>query len=204
MVGQALGPGPASSGWRVIFKGVRYFLRRGHPAVNAILLVESGSRELLESAIVPMRRTWGPGINIDLVTCYGGLPRGFEAQTTRVYHVGDYRGREGRGRLYRALAQNRYTIVGVVCSEQPLMTKWKWALALRIPAKILIINENGDYFPLEFHERANIWRFAVSRAGLGGAGAVRTLARALSFPFTLLYLLLYATTVHTRRALRRG
>jgi hypothetical protein len=31
---------------------------------------------------------------------------------------------------------------------------------------------------------------------------VRTLARALSFPFTLMYLLLYATVVHARRALR--
>jgi hypothetical protein len=35
-------------------------------------------------------------------------------------------------------------------------------------------------------------------------GAVRTLARTFSFPFTLAYLLLYATIVHTRRALRGG
>jgi hypothetical protein len=183
---------------------VRYFLRRGHPAVTSILLVESGSRELLERAIVPLRGTWGPEIYIDLVTCYGGLPQGFEPETTRVYHVGNYRGKEGRRRLYRLLAQNRYTIVGIVCSEQPLMTKWKWALALRLPAKVLIINENGDYFPLERHEWVNLWRLVHSRAGLGGAGAVRTVARVVSFPFTLLYLLLYATTVHTRRALRRG
>jgi thiosulfate reductase cytochrome b subunit len=42
------------------------------------------------------------------------------------------------------------------------------------------------------------------RAGLAGAGAVRTLARFFLFPFTLLYLLLYATTVHFRRVLRGG
>jgi hypothetical protein len=42
------------------------------------------------------------------------------------------------------------------------------------------------------------------RAGLAGAGAVRTLARAISFPFTLFYLLLYASVVHARRGLRKG
>ena len=26
------------------------------------------------------------------------------------------------------------------------MTKWKWLIALRIPAKVFIVNENGDYF----------------------------------------------------------
>ena len=48
-----------------------------------------------------------------------------------------------------------------------------------------------------------IRRFALLRSGLAGAGAVRTLARLFSFPFTLLYLLLYAMAVHVRRALHR-
>jgi len=47
-----------------------------------------------------------------------------------------------------------------------------------------------------------IRQFVLLRSGLAGAGAVRTLARLFLFPFTLLYLLLYATTVHARRALR--
>ena len=172
--------------------------------MGSILLVESGSRELLERAIAPLRRTWGDDIYIDLVTCYAGFPRGFAAETTRVYHVGEYRGWEGRRGLYRQLAQNHYALVGIVCSAQPLMTKWKWALGVRIPAKIFIINENGDYFPLEISQWANLWRLILIRAGLDDGGAARTLARVISFPFTLLYLLLYATTVHTRRALRRG
>ena len=172
--------------------------------MRSILLVESGSRELLERVIVHLRRAWGEEIFVDLVTCYGSLPRGFLPETTRVYQVSDYRGRPGRRRLYQQLAQNHYTIVGIVCSGQPLMTKWKLALAARIPAKILIINENADYFPFEIRQWGNLWLLAQMRAGLAGAGAVRTLARVISFPFTLLYLLLYATTVHTRRALRRG
>ena len=84
------------------------------------------------------------------------------------------------------------------------MTKWKWMLALRLPAKIFIINENADYFWLDRTHAATIWDFVLLRAGLAGSGAVRTLARLISFPFTFLYLLLYAVTVHTRRALRGG
>ena len=51
---------------------------------------------------------------------------------------------------------------------------------------------------------ARIRQFVLFRSGLAGSGAVRTLARLISFPFTLLYLLLYATSAHARRALRRS
>ena len=27
-----------------------------------------------------------------------------------------------------------------------MLLKWKWAIALRLPAKVFLINENGDYF----------------------------------------------------------
>ena len=189
---------------RLYSKLVRYFLTQGHPPVDAILLVESGSRELLERVIGPLRQTWGDDVFIDLVTCYSGLPQGFRPETTRVYRVADYQGRAARRKLYRQLTANQYGLTGIICSDQPLMTKWKWAVAMRLPAKVLIINENADYFALDRHHWSTLLRFVLSRTGLGGAGAVRTLARLFSFPFTLAYLLLYATTVHTRRALRKG
>lgn len=174
------------------------------PEATSILLVESGSRGLLEGLIPSLRETWGDEIFIDLVTCFAKLPQGFQPENTRMYRVSNYRGREGRGRLYRELAQNRYSLLGIICSGEPLMTKWKWVLALRIPAKIFVINENGDYFWLDRGHLPTISEFVFFRSGLAGAGAVRTLARAISFPFTFLYLLIYATTVHARRALRRG
>ena len=201
------------AGWRVpetapprgaIFKTVRYFLSRRLPEPGAILLVESGSRGLLERLIPSLRATWGDEIPIDLVTCYPTLPRGFRAATTRLYPVTEYRGRRGRGSLYRQLAANRYTLLGMICSDEPLMTKWKWSLALRLPAKVFVINENGDYFWLDRGHWGPLWEFVLYRSGLAGAGAVRTLARIVSFPFTLAYLLLYATAVHTRRLLRGG
>jgi hypothetical protein len=84
------------------------------------------------------------------------------------------------------------------------MAKWKWVLASRIPAKLFIINENGDYFWFDRLHLGAIRQFVLFRSGLAGSGAVRTLVRLISFPFTLLYLLLYATSVHTLRALRRN
>ena len=183
---------------------MRYFLTGRLPKVTSILLVESGSRGLIEGLIPGLRQSWGEEISIDLVTCYSTLPKGFEARNTRVYRVGDYRGRAGRGRLYRELARNRYALLGIICSGEVVMAKWKWSLCLRIPAKIFIINENGDYFWLDRMHLGTVRRFVLFRSGLAGSGAVRTLVRLISFPFTLLYLILYATSAHARRALRRS
>ena len=187
---------------RVIVKGVRYFLSRRIPPADAILLVESGSRSVLEGVIPSLLQTWGEEVNLDLVTCYSRVPAGLPEGRSRVYRTTDYRGRAGRGQLYRELEKNRYALIGILCSGEPIMTKWKWALAARLRAKIFIINENGDYFWLDRGHLEPIRVFVLERAGLAGAGAVRTLARVVSFPFMLLYLLLYAAAVHTRRALR--
>jgi hypothetical protein len=182
---------------------VRYLFTGRQPEVRAILLVESGSRGILERMLPPLRQSWGKGARIDLVTCFATLPQGFPPET-RLYRVADYRGAEGRGKLYRELAANAYSHAGIVCSAEPLMTKWKWMLAFRLPAKIFMINENADYFWLDEAHFSNIWAFVLLRTGLAGSGAVRILTRLISFPFTFLYLLLYATTVHARRALRKG
>lgn len=177
---------------------MRYFLRRRQPPVSRILLVESGSRHLVERVLPGLRRTYGEPIPIDLVTCYTGAPAGIHA----VHRVTDHSGPDGRRKLYRTLAANRYSIMGIVCSAEPIMTKWKWALAARLPAKIFVINENADYFWLDRGHWRAILHFALFRAGLTGAGAARTLGRLLVFPFTLAYLLLYASAVHIRRAWR--
>ena len=183
---------------------MRYFLTGRHPEVNSILLVESGSRGLVEGVIGGLRKTWGESVWIDLVTCYASLPKGFEPHNTRVYRVGDYRGSGARSRLYAELKRNQYGLVGIICSGEIVMAKWKWVLALRLPAKVFIINENCDYFWLDRLHLEPLRQFVLFRSGLAGSGAVRILVRLIAFPFTLLYLLLYATSAHARRALRRG
>jgi hypothetical protein len=159
---------------------VRYFLRRRQPQVARILLVESGSRHLIEHVLPGLRRTYGERIPIDLATCFAGAPEGIGA----VHRVTDHRGPDGRRKLYRALAAKRRMA--------------------RLPVKVFVINENGDYFWLDRGHWRAILHFALFRAGLTGSGATRTLGRLLVFPFTLSYLLLYASTVHIRRAWRKG
>jgi hypothetical protein len=182
---------------------MRYVLSRAEPQGTRILLIESGSRSLMESTVPLLLDTWAGDYQMDLVTCYGGIPASLPADT-RVFRVHDYPTPERRQDLIRELRSRDYAYMGLICSAEPIMTKWKWLLALRVPAKAFIINENGDYFWLNRENHAVVREFALVRAGLSGAGAGRTLARLAVFPFAVIYLLLYALSAHARRALRRG
>jgi hypothetical protein len=180
---------------------VRYFFGRRNPPVERVLLVESGSRSIAEGVLPRIRNVFGSHVRVDLVTCYPDLPAGFPPET-RVFRVSEYAGRTGRRRLYRELRALGYSAAALVCSAEPIMTKWKWALAARLPVKLVIINENSDFFWFDYDRRGVIVQFALVRSGLAGAGAVRTAARFLAFPFALVFLLIYAAVIHSRRALR--
>ena len=178
---------------------MRYFFRQRIPSAGRVLLVESGSRHLVELLLERWRASGEYAGRIDLVTCYAGAPRWFDETAGKVYQVSNYAGRAGRGRLYRELKQRGYSIGVLVCSGEPIMTKWKWMLAGRLPVKVLIVNENADYFWLDYSNWRTIRQIMLSRSGLSGAGAVRTTAGILLFPFTLAYLLVYTAFVHLRR-----
>lgn len=181
---------------------MRYFFRRKIPPFTRVLLVESGSRQLMEDLLPGLYSLYGDRMQLDLVTCYAGAPKGFRA-SGRVYRVTDYPDGDTRARFFREMKANAYTVSGIICSAEPIMTKWKWALALRLPAKVFVLNENGDYFWLDSAHLKNIRHFIAFRSGLAGAGAVPAIGRILLFPFALLYLLLYAAAVHTLRWSRK-
>lgn len=164
-----------------------------------MLLVESGSRHLIEKVMGSFRTVYGDDFEIDLVTCYQGEPEGF---TGRVWRVADYDGGAGRAKLWQEIAARDYPIAGLVCSAEPIMTKWKWWLAAKLRSKLFIINENGDYFWLDRAHWRLVLEFVLYRAGLTGTAAVPAIARLVFFPLTLAYLILYAATVHLRRRLR--
>ena len=183
---------------------MRFFFRRRIPEFQRVLLVESGPRHLSERLLPLLRRNHGEHIAVDLVTCYAGLPAGFPPEPeTAVFYTGNYRGRAGLRRLFAELRARKYPILGIICSDDPILAKWKWVIAARLPAKLFVINENCDYFWVDYSNWRIIRQFLLIRAGLSGPGAVRTLTRLALFPFTLLYLLLYAAAVHLRRACRR-
>jgi hypothetical protein len=181
---------------------LRYFLSRHIPQFKRVLLVESGSRSLIEPLIPGLYQTGGAGTTIDLVTCFGGAPDALNHETSVVFRVGDYGGAAGREKLLLELLPRGYDIMGIICSAEPVMTKWKWWLAAKVPAKVFILNENGDYFWLDCSQWRIIIHFALFRAGLTGAGAVPALMRLLFFPFTFAYLVSFAAWVHLKRAVR--
>ena len=179
---------------------MRYFFRRRIPEPSRILLVESGSRHITDNVMPRMRRQFGDAAPIDLLTCFPEKPAGMAC----VFNVNDYPGRKGRLALLRRLRQSGYAIGAIMCANEPVLKTWKWVLAAALPVKLLVINENGDWFWLDRAHWSHVSRLVKYRAGLADAGIVRALARLIVFPFTLAYLLLYAAAAHFRRALYRG
>ncbi len=190
-------PPPAE---RVYNSLLRYFFSRRTPALTRVLLVESGSRAILNRVIPILRRLGGGQMEIDLVTCFPGVPEGFDGH---VHRVADYAGTEARQRLYRELARRDYALIGIICSGEPIMTKWKWMLAARLRSKLLVMNENADFFWADWGHWRNAASLALYRMGMTGGAAAAAWARLVLFPLTLTYLLLFAGTVHFQRTLRR-
>ena len=182
---------------------MRYLLHNGIPEPSRILLVESGARRITE-VVIPRIRTQFGDVAIDLVTCFLDTPNALAQSSARIYNVNHYPGWVRRLRLVGKLVGQRYLVAGILCSGERTLGKWKWIFAVALPAKVMVINENADYFWLDRNHWPNIRQFLKHRAGLANAGIVRALARIVVFPFTLFYLLLYATAVHFRRALYRG
>ena len=182
---------------------MRGILRTNIPKFRRVLLIESGSRDLLEALIPGIYKNHGAGTVVDVVTCYAGEPKGLAATST-VFRLVDFGGAEGRGRLLAELKKQGYNVLGMICSGEIIMSRWKWYLACHVPAKAFILNENGDYFWLDRAHTSLIWHFMLFRLGLAGAAAVPTLLRLLTFPFTLLYLLGFAAVVNLRRRTRIG
>ncbi len=180
---------------------MRYFRRQWIPPFLRVLLIESGSRSLIEQVLPGIYKNYGIDTPVDVVTCFAGVPGALNQQNGKVYWVTDY-GPQDRQKLLSELLDRKYTIVGVVCSAEPIMTKWKWWLVYKIPAKVFILNENGDYFWIHAANWRTILHFGLFRIGLTGAGAVHTFARLLLFPFTLGYLIAFAGWVHLKRRIR--
>jgi len=151
---------------------LRYFLNRPADSRNAILLVESGSRGLLEKIVPSLRQTWGSGRPHRPGHLLFQPPARLSPEThARPIASADYRGRHGRHRLTGNSPGTAIPCLGIVCSEEPVMTKWKWVLALRIPAKVFIVNENGDYFWFDRQHLGVIRHFVALRLRPGGRGS---------------------------------
>lgn len=180
---------------------MRLFFTRNTPPFKKLLLIESGSRNILDGLIPGLREIYGDKLKIDLITCFAGTPEGLP-HDAQVFRVWDYPDTAAREKLVQQLKATQYTVGGIICSGEPLMTKWKWWLLYQMPMKFFVLNENGDYYWFDYSNWRTMLHFALFRAGLTGADAATTITRLLLFPFTLTYLLLYAAVVHLRRKVR--
>jgi len=178
---------------------LRHIFTRAIPPFTRVLLVESGSRAVFDRLIPQFNDIYGDAMELDLVTCHENTPLGFHG---RVYRVQDYSGPAARGRLYKELRAREYTVVGILCSNEAIMTKWKWMLAARLPAKLFVINEFAGFLFVDHGHWQNILEFLRVRLGLSGSAIAPALGRLLLFPFSLAFLLLFAAVVHTRRRIR--
>jgi hypothetical protein len=182
---------------------LRYFFDINEfPQRGPVLLIESGTRELLEKSIPVIRTFWGKTPPpIDVFTCFRGIPEGLP-DDVQVYRVRDYQGVE-RKNLLRELKGRGYSVVAIVCSGEAILERWKWLLAASIPAKILIINESGDCFWCDRENWSAIREFILSRSGVTGATVLRSILQIAALPITFPFLLLFAAGAHSVRAFNR-
>lgn len=166
-----------------------------------MLLVESGSRRLIES-ILPGLYNQPVNQRVDLITCFSGAPGNFDPSRGEIIRTQDHRGRAARRRLFAMLRRRGYDVVGIVCSDEAVLARWKWALAWQVPAKVFVLNENCDYFWFDYSQARTMLHFLLFRLGLTGVEGAATVGRLLFAPFVLLYLLAFAAYIHLRRAIR--
>jgi hypothetical protein len=179
---------------------VRRFLVRAQPSFERILLIESGPRESGDKAL---RFLYGVkrAAQIDLLTCFSTAPDSFDAARGCVYSVHDREVVANRSRFIGKLARNPYTLVAVLCTGSPILQRWKWAIALRTSARLILMNEEANYFT------ADVWNLETARLMLlkrlsDRATALAGLSGLLSWifaSFTVGYLCLYTGMVHLRR-----
>lgn len=180
---------------------MRLFLRPAGVVMERVLLVESGSRAIAERFLTHLYATH-PAHRVDVLTCYAGAPSSFDATRGSVISIHNAAEFAGRLQLIAGLARNGYNVVSVLCSGESIMTRWKWTVALRVPAKLLIVNENVDYFWFDCGNMSNMRAMLKHRFGVHTVSSPQLAVSTVLFPFILLYLLAYAGWIHTRRLLR--
>ena len=172
------------------------FLSRRAAPFTRVLLVESGSRAIAEKALVSFYERHHAA-TVDLLTCFEGAPATFRAQQGQIYTS-----RQSRRQLLRDLRARHYDVLAMICSGEPFLAKYKIGLAALLPAKVLIVNENADYFWCDRGSIGILWKLFTARAGLGEESGNRTLTRIATFPFLLIFLVGFALRVHLMRRLR--
>lgn len=180
---------------------MRGVLSSVHPSFERLLVIESGPREVTEVFLKHLYEVQRSE-RVDLLTCYVGAPQTFDSQRGVIYSVHDADAKANRTKFIRKVLRGPYNVVAILCTGDPVLTKWKWIIALRVNAKVLIVNEYAGFFLLDLKHRRPAQMMLRLRLGLHRPVQFHLFGELLLVPFTMAYLAFYAAAVHTRKYLR--
>lgn len=168
-------------------------------AVRDVLLIESGSGGVGQRVLEKIQKLF-PDARYHLLTCWPETtPEHRAARYQSVFRASDYPAGLDKVRLLFSLARSRWRVLAILCTGEPLLWRWKLLALAIFPSKVLIANENADFFWLDWAHRRNLRQFLAVRWGVNRDEIAATFFRALLFPFTLLFLILTAFYLYTRR-----
>ncbi len=177
---------------------MRYFFRRKIPAATDVLLIESGSPEVAQRALQRIRGIF-PGARYHLCTCQPEAPA---ESFANVFRVTDYSTGWQKLRLLFSFGRREWNVLVILCTGEPILWRWKLLALLIVPAKVLVVNENADFFWLDWGNRRTLRSLVGIRWGVNLEEFFYTLLRGLIFPLTFLFLLATAGLLYLRRAWR--
>lgn len=180
---------------------MRWFASRGAPAIDRLLLVESGPRAEVQRLVPFLRESVCGERPIDLFTCMPGSPEGLGAEV-RAWRSYDATGYSQRWRLLRALRRERHATAAIPCLSSPILATWKLVLAAFLPARILLVDPRPELIDLEPRRWRRVLRLALDHSGFGTREFARRIAHLLFVPIGLLILIPFAARVHLGRLIR--
>ena len=101
-----------------------------------------------------------------------------------------------------AMRRSRPPVAALLFTTDPILFRWKLLLMLLLPSKLLVVNENADFFWLDWSNRGVIRRFLGARLDVEGAELLRAAFRLLLLPFAFTFLACYALFAYLGRWLR--
>ncbi|MCU0228229.1 MAG: hypothetical protein MUF01_11375 [Bryobacterales bacterium] len=181
---------------------MRHWFDNTIPPITRVLLVESGPRLVTEKFGPVLRMVCGGAVDVDLLTCFPAPREDSAIAPQKLYATQQYATPAARKALRKELQSNGYQAMAILCADSPVLARWKWWLALRLPVKVLVVNENADCFWLDRAHWLPAKRLLGARWGLQGTASLRTLGELALFPLVVVWLLAYALFAHTRRGFR--
>jgi hypothetical protein len=160
--------------------------------------MESGSPEIARRAIERISKLF-PDAGFHLCTCHSDTSSAF---FSTVFRVADYPGTWKKLGLLFSFWRKGWEILVILCTGEPILWRWKILALFMLRSKVIIVNENADFFWLDWANRRTLRRFLAGRWGINRTESLQTFLRLLVFPLTLLFLLATVGFLYLRRACR--